>query len=388
MEKRNISSRDTFQTSRAFLEEKQNFFSMLVREVCVPLQCIRSALQRNNEQERKKALQALSYISKILDAIAEYEKVESGSPQLEYQSFAVDELLTNCFSEWEETADRYGISFRHNVGMSCQNYYGDAERVIHIIDHIIGNCMIASGEGGHVDVWVSDIAQGDGSSRLVLSIEDNGVPVDNGYFGRAYQLDTWGDKRDWEFLGERPGTIFSLIIVRKLLQSMGGRLKLEHRMDMTNVLVVEIPLNQCLPDIRRDKSEKDINNLLPEYSLLYVNSLIEKEKNRTGIHVVSGGMEALKWLKSTAERIDAVLLETELGDMDFLEFAKKVRSAQQEDICRIPLIVLDAEPSLEMIQEGMRFGINCWLDTLEDTARLGQILKVLRNSDSETDIRK
>lgn len=275
-----------------------------------------------------------------------------------WQMEQIDELLDTCFVRWGETADKHGIQFRYYVNLSCLDYCGDKERIVHILDLVIGNCILASGVGGSVDIWVSDTPQGEDVNELVLTIEDNGVSE----------------------------TSISLIIAEKLVKEMGGRLKLEHRADMTNVLVIGIPLHKCLP-VSGQKSPEEVRECpLQKYTFLLVGSADGGEHglpeallqlNGASTNVASGGEEALKWLENTENRADAVLLETGLGDMDYLEFAKRVRAGQQKESRQIPLIAVTEETSPDMIQEGMQSGINCWLDTITDIPRLGRILKII-----------
>lgn len=382
--------RETFDDARAMMEMRRNFYTMLARELRSPLMYVQSALQRMENPPDENMIQAVMYMSNVVDIIAEQEKLESGQIRLENKVFPLDEVLNRCFSLWEQKAKAIGIDFQYNVNLKWSQYYGDEAKIMQILNHVLGNCMMSSEENGSVEIWVNDRMQGDGVNKLVITAEDWGIPVSDKYFGREYPIEIRDNQRDWNLFGNRSGTAFSLIVARKLVDLMGGRMTLSRKADTSNVLSVEILLQRIAGTVMDtkipDNTGGNEHKILNGYSLLLVRHLKREHTLSAAIlqlsganaDVVSGGMQALELFRNYPENsLDAILVEANLGDMDYLEFTEQLRKEKRKDAGRIPVIAVVEEVSQDTIREGMKLGVNSWLNTPTDMKRLRLMLDAI-----------
>jgi signal transduction histidine kinase len=376
---------------QSVMEMKRNFSSMIARELTAPLQYVRTALQENEDSDDD-VLEAVSYMSGVIENITEYEKMERGQLRLENNRFALDEMLEKHLQSWERRAAETGIHFKYNVSLQWKNYYGDEIKIGNLLDHLIGNSIMASSEGETVEIWVNDIVQGLGANKLIITVEDWGIPVNDGYFGRDYPIEVQTDMEDWKKNVLKTGTAFSLVVAKKLVGLMGGKMTLNRKGDAANVLYAEFILqkNADTPvdtKIHQEMRETGEEKLLDGYSLLLVRNP-KSERKLSGAmlqlkgakaDVASNGVEALELLETYRGKMpDAILVEGNLQDMDCLEFTEELRRRKQLGTAHVFVIGIVEEVSQEIIQAGMKIGVNGWLDEPSDMKRLRLMLDTHR----------
>ena len=135
-----------------------------------------------------------------------------------------------------------------------------------------------------------------------------------------------------------------------------------------------------------DNTGGNEHEILNGYSLLLVRHLKREHTLSAAIlqlsganaDVVSGGMQALELFRNYPENsLDAILVEANLGDMDYLEFTEQLRKEKRKDAGRIPVIAVVEEVSQDTIREGMKLGVNSWLNTPTDMKRLRLMLDAI-----------
>lgn len=248
---------------------------------------------------------------------------------------------------------------------------------------------MTSENGGKVEVWVTDQIQNVGINRISLTIEDTGIPVSNDFFGRSYPSEARNNEKYWLYPSEHGGTAFSLIVARELVQLLGGNIILSRKGESLNIIKIELPLQMEEGEnmnVRLKEEISEESNVLRGFSVLVIRN---KEVNHSipaarlqvsGAHVdlASGGMDAIQIIRCYPEgELNAILVEANLGDMDYLEFTELLRQ-WEKGANPIPVIAIVDEVSPEMVQIGMKIGVNAWLNDLNDLERLATLLRALK----------
>lgn len=388
--------REVMHDAHGMMEMRRNFMSMLSRELRSPLEYIRFTLQRMNNLPGDELLSAVRYMSNVVDIITMYDKLENGQIRLEIKQFVLGDMLYKCMEYWKERAEFLGIQFQYNVNLQWQHYLGDEDKLRQIVNHVIGNCMMSSKQGETVEVWIDDLMQSDSTGKLVITAEDRGFPVTDGSFGRSYPVDVRDNEKEWKNHDAKSETAFSLIVARKLVEMMDGRMTLTRKSGNSNELKIEIMLPKTKGaetniDVYEENEAKK-QEPLRGYSLMLVKHLKKEGEMTAGTlqlsgakaDVARGGMEALRIIKNyDGGALDAILIEANLGDMDYLEFTEMLRAETWADAGTIPVIALTEEMSQGAVQEGMKTGVNGWLSDPTDLVRLRLILDAIKKGTLE-----
>ena len=208
-----------------------------------------------------------------------------------------------------------------------------------------------------------------------------------------YPVDGKDQVSNWRRKGRLENTKFSLVIARQEVELMGGNIVLSRSDDKTNSIEITIPLQRSLilnqtdrPQlVQQQDQESDVD--LSVYSVLLIDPGIRNDNLRGpllklhGAHLdmAESGKEGMDlWLSYPANTFDVIILNNDLGDMDFLEFTEMFRSKIRY---KVPILVMFDGVRPDTVRESMRSGVNAFISETFDLTRLKKIFEVLVDKD-------
>ena len=373
------------------MEMRRNFTVMLSRELYGPLEFIDHEMRRNCRETGKteEIRDALSYMRKVIKNISQFEKLEQGNVRFENKLFKLDDVLRDVLEEWRKKLQESEIKFIYQMNIKWEYCYGDLAQLSQCLNHVIGNCVLASGDKGTIDLWCSDEDQGNGISHLSLMVEDMGIPVNDNFFGRLYPMEDLEKVSSWNREKKHMGALFSLVVARKIVELLGGNIQMQQKKDQRNEIRITIPFQRShkpkvTPQVMIKTDHMTGEADLRGYTIL----VVEKDQAATGsqlrlsnaqIDVAGSGQEGIRlWSGYSPNYFDAVLVEGELPDMDYLEFTELLRSQGSGDSATIPVFAMVEGISQEELQEGIRSGVNAMIGSPPNLRRLEQFLHVFK----------
>lgn len=102
---------------------------------------------------------------------------ERGHVKLENKKFSLDEVLWRTFQTWDGRLFGTKIEFLYHINLKWKHYYGDEGRIAQMVNHIMGNCILAVEGQGVINVWGRDEESANGINRLILVFQDDGITV-------------------------------------------------------------------------------------------------------------------------------------------------------------------------------------------------------------------
>lgn len=373
--------------AKEMVELRRNFLTLLAREVKGPVQFIHTSLHRQEMTDHSLAqMQAASrYILEIIQNLADYERIEQGIIRPENRSFSLNQTMRDILGEWESRAIRMGIALEYSLDFRWDMHFGDADHFRQIVDNIIGNSLMNTETGRKLNVWGSVEERRGGVSSLLLVFEDQGVPIQDQFFGREYPIDQLNNRVDWKREEGLICTTFSLMLARRLAEFLGGHLTLERRGEDVNVIRLELPFQREVgASVSQMEGKRELVSrqaMLDRYHILVVQKQdadsemvgVSLRVNGAGVDVAETGREGLERWKDYEEKIfDAVLAEEYLPDMDVTSFVSEFRQLKGTDT--IPVFVLTDDIRQESVCAGMKQGVNAFVKKPLDLKRLQQML--------------
>lgn len=375
--------------TKEMVELRRNFLALLAREVKGPVQFINTSLNRQEIAEHTLAEMqyASQYILEIIQNMTDYERIEQGVIRPENSSFSLNDTMKDILQDWKSRAARMGMVLEYSLNLRWDRHFGDKVHFRQIVDNIIGNSLMNSEEGSKLIIWGSMEQRRGGINFLSLVFEDQGVPVEDEYFGREYPINQLNNRVDWKREEGLICTTFSLMLARRLAELLGGRMVLKRREDSENIIRLELPL-QREEGTPVDKMDWREENLSPKAALdRYHILVVQREEpddelvgvslrvNGAGVDVAGTGKEGLeRWKSCEVKKFDAVLVEAYLPDMDYITFVKAFR--QLEGTASIPVFVLTEDIRQESVCTSMEEGVNAFLNKPLDLKRLQQMLEI------------
>ncbi len=156
------------------------------------------------------------YLLGLINEILDLTSIESGKVVLTSRAMSMAEVLDDCRAMIEPQAQRSGIQ----VGFAVQDrpfiVQADPVRTKQVLINLLTNAIKYNRVAGRVDVRCTAAA----GQRMRVSVEDTGQGL------TSAQLDQLFDpfNRLGQELGAEPGTGIGLVICKRLVELMGGRM--------------------------------------------------------------------------------------------------------------------------------------------------------------------
>ena len=297
----------------------------------------------------------------ILNDVLDISKIEAGSLLLEQAPFSTKDLCTNVHSSFATQMANHGLDWVVPANTNCPPFLvGDATRLRQVIFNLVGNALKFTPRG-QVELmahWHAD------EQELEIRVKDSGIGIAPDRQKSIFEAFVQADVTTTREFG---GTGLGLSISRRLVDAMGGELKLRSEEGKGSEFWFRIPapkaegIAQGEADAAPSKKRKewDANVLLVEDNA--VNAKVAKhtlEKHGLSVKWAKNGGEALDLVQ--ASNFDLVLMDCQMPEMDGFEATRAIRTLE-EPIAAVPIIALTAGAMNEDRQRCFEAGMDAYL---------------------------
>lgn len=204
------------------------FSSILLKEMPGPL---------NFEQKKqlKMVMGSARHLLNLINDILDISKIESGELTIAREDFSLVEVLTQVLESFSAQAEKKGVNLTLHINPQIDHLVSDSRRVRQILLNLVGNAVKFTQQG-----WVKvECARLD--NQLEIRVSDSGIGVREEnlkyLFHSFRQLDT-GLARKYE------GTGLGLFICKRLVEMLGGEIRVESVYGQGSTFSFTLPLNQ------------------------------------------------------------------------------------------------------------------------------------------------
>jgi len=251
---------------------KTEFLATMSHEIRTPLNGILPILEMlrdtrlDGEQQKlvRTAQSSSRHLLRIINDILDFAKVESGKLQLETIEIDVRDLVASVTELMSGSARNHNLKLSANVADNVpQVVRGDPVRLRQILINLVSNAVKFTEEGG-IRVEVS---RGRGSEKeveLLFAVADTGVGMAPETADRLFQSFTQADASTTRKHG---GTGLGLVICKRLVELMGGRIGVRSTVGQGSTFWFLVPLRKSVmevPSARRDLNGVRVLTLIPE----------------------------------------------------------------------------------------------------------------------------
>ncbi|MEI6389016.1 MAG: response regulator, partial [Spirochaetota bacterium] len=214
------------------------------------------------------------YVAKIHDAgtallgtindILDFSKVEAGRMTMERIGFTLEKVISTVIAVTGRAASEKGLEFLVNVPTDIpQELIGDPHRFGQVLINLIGNAVKFT-ERGEVELRVSLLEKTESKVKLQVAVRDTGIGMAKDHLAKLFQPFAQADSSTTRKYG---GTGLGLSIVRKLVELMGGDVRVESEPGKGSTFTCSAWLESGPPDINRRPST---NSTLEDTRILIV----------------------------------------------------------------------------------------------------------------------
>ncbi|WP_316636258.1 ATP-binding protein [uncultured Flavobacterium sp.] len=345
---------------------RSEFLSTVSHELRTPLNAINGIthllLEDNPKKRQLKYLESLkfsgNYLTTFINEILEINKIDSTKVEIENISFNLKELLFNIQSSLKELAAANKNYFNLEIDEAIpDNLIGDPTKLSQIILNLINNALKFT-QNGNVNVIAKLYAQEEETATVYFEIVDTGIGIPEDKLQTVFESFSQGSI---EVNRKYGGTGLGLTIVKKLIELLGGEIKLKSEVGKGSTFTFKLNFkvnNEPLEIVEEAKPYND--KQLKHKSILLIednkiNQMITRKmlENKTiSCEILDNGEDAVELLK--VKRFDMILMDVHLPGINGTTATQQIREFDKTT----PIIALTAISLDENRDMLLSFGMN------------------------------
>lgn len=376
LEERNANLKEALAAAKAANQAKSSFLSSMSHDIRTPMNAIvgmtEIGLTHIDEKPRvqdclQKIKTASDLLMSLVNDVLDMSRIDSGRLTLNEEPFSLAELVHDLTVIMRPQAEGKHQELLIEIGrIEEDDLLGDSLRIRQILVNIIGNAVKYTLEDGNIQVGFAQrpVQPGrfpDQEKRVWLDFwcKDNGVGMSPEFLDRIFEP---FERVNNTTIHKIEGTGLGMAIVKNLVDTMGGQIRIESKEGVGSSFYVTLPM--VVP-----KQEKKVHKLPAGETVLVADSR-ERESALMAKYLTDGGLVPVQiadglavvtWLTERQYEHQmpcAMLLGQELSDLPVLELASHVRQLAGE---QFPILLVSEEDWAEIEYRAVRSGVNAFV---------------------------
>lgn len=386
--------RESLNTARESVEEKNAFFSNMSHDMRTPLNAVINftelAGEHVEEPDRlRDYLGKIQYSSQqllvLIDNILEISRMEGGKLTLDNRYFQIKACMEDCAAIFRSQAEQEGKKFNVSFRIRTEEVYGDAFRLTQILNNLLSNAVKFSSSGDEIILDVAEIETKEYVKYRII-VKDTGAGMSEEFQEKIfvpYERETRFGARDIF------GTGLGMSIVKNVVSQMNGEISVKSRLGEGTTFTVILPFKgvsgkkRSLPEQDRSQSKEQTGEMLAgKVFLLAEDNDINMEITcellamyGAQVEKAWNGREAVEAFARAEEgRYAAILMDMQMPGMDGCEAAAAIRKLKRKDAKTVPIIAVTANAFAEDLAATTEAGMNAHISKPIDFHVLYQTL--------------
>lgn len=379
---------------------KSDFLSNMSHEIRTPMNAIvgfsDSILNdKNFDEERTRndiehILSAGNNLLEIINNILDISKIESGSDTLEEREYSVASVVMELTSIIEARIASRPIKLITDIDPNTPSrLYGDQTKMFQVLLNILTNSVKYT-EVGKIKLVLKTEINCD-MALLKFKVSDTGYGIKKEDFDKLFEKFS---RLDSAKTNEIEGTGLGLVITKKYVDLMGGKIWFESEYGVGTTFYIEVKQKiingTAIGDIR--EPEKGINNIdyidCSKYTIMIVddNKLNLKVAERIlkaynfNIETVSNGKDCVYRVKE-GRKYDMIFLDHMMPEMDGIQVVHILKKLEDYDIP--PIVALTANAITGMREMYFQEGFDEYLSKPINISELNKLINKYFNKKDE-----
>ncbi|MBQ7630659.1 MAG: response regulator [Selenomonadaceae bacterium] len=313
----------------------------------------------------------------LIDDLLEMSKIDYGRTELKPEVCNLTRQLKIVTDMFRIQAEEKGIHIESEIDLPANKVYVDTLRFRRVMSNLLSNAVKFTPNDGKIKLTARQKKVSDsGHARYEFSVIDNGVGMSPEFMNKMFDaFEREGTSTQTGYLG----TGLGLTITKKLLNIMGGSIRVVSKKNEGSTFTVDLPLKMVLEDkkelpiLPRDYKASgkyrillvediDVNRMLAETILSESGFLVES---------VPDGSDAVEAIKNHPPKYyDLVLMDIQMPVMNGYEATRSIRALGREDTDTLPIIALSANAREQDRKMSMDSGMDSHVAKPFDIAHL------------------
>ncbi len=317
----------------------------------------------------------------LLNDILDFEKIEHGGMELEIVDFDLRGLVNDVTTLMSGHASQKNIKLTSEIDSDVPKIVmGDPTRLRQVLLNLVNNALKFTKEGyTKIEVKTSGTKE---NQLISFAIKDSGVGISKEGIAKLF---TPFQQAETSTSRKYGGTGLGLTISNKLIEAMGGKIKVESTQDVGSTFMFEIKLEEKdqVDIIIEDKTDNSSLVKAKHAAPMRILIVEDNEMNRNvlegflsrdghNLSMAANGMEALEICRKKA--FDLILMDIQMDGMSGLEVTRKLRAMEDKEIANTPIIALTGNVQLSDIELYFEMGMNGFIAKPIDSKKLNDVI--------------
>ena len=331
-------------------QARSEFLSTVSHELRTPLNAINGIthllLEEHPKQSQMHYLNSLkfsgNYLLTFINEILEINRIESSNIEIEYIDLCIKQLLGNIQSSMSDLATKNNNKFTLEIDDNIPDtLIGDPTKLSQIFMNLINNALKFT-HNGEVKVITKLMSFDEENALIHFEVTDTGIGIPEEKIVSVFDSFSQGSI---EINRKYGGTGLGLTIVKKLIELLGGEIKLYSKVGVGSTFMFDLNMAISKNELVIEKPKLYNNDVLKGQNVLIVednkiNQMITKKmlENKGMIcQIIDNGEEAISIIKAENE-FDLVLMDVHLPGINGTIATEEIRKFNK----KLPIIALTA----------------------------------------------
>lgn len=277
----------------------------------------------------------------IINDILDYSKIDSGYMDLEHHPYNMVDTIEDVFELLSQKAFDKGLELVYYIEPEVPvDVLGDSTRLRQVLVNLVSNAIKFT-EEGEVLVSVRNITQVKDSQTIEFTVRDTGIGIPANKINKLFKSFSQVDSSTTRKYG---GTGLGLAISKKLVELMGGEIRVESKENIGSsfIFTIQIEANKDEDVLRKIELSKD---LVGKFVVLVddnrTNLKIQQLQFRKwGVETATyeNPAEALHFILNAVRKPNLIVVDMQMPDLDGSGFTEKIRERYSKT--ELPVVML------------------------------------------------
>ncbi|ETX00748.1 MAG: hypothetical protein ETSY1_10010 [Candidatus Entotheonella factor] len=307
---------------------------------------LETSLNDDQHQYMMMIQEATHALTKIIDDILDFSKLETQQLQLEYTSFNLIQTIESCLDWLAEQAQAKQLAFYFCVMSGVpQQVCGDAGRLRQVLYNLLANAIKLT-HAGTVAISVSGELEDDNRVNLSFEIHDTDMGIDSAVIPNLFEESSQSDVPPTPI---RDDAELGLIISKQLTRLMQGRIDVKSLPGTGTIWRLNVSLDHC-PDHEASDMLLPLHHVQVVYvdgselnSRLFCNQFASWGMAPTAIADANSVISVLNTAMKQAPSLPLVVIRHDPPALNGYELCREIRQSEAAATAKILLLTARRE---------------------------------------------